>query len=49
MRLVTVISVSLCLCLQTISAQLLPKADDTSPHDSIPADMRQSYTAYGEK
>ena len=49
MRLVTVISVSLCLCVQTISAQLLPKADDTFWRDSIPAEMRQSYIAYGEK
>ena len=49
MKLVTVISVSLCLCLQTLSAQLLPKADDTFWRDSIPAEMRQSYIAYGEK
>ena len=35
MRLVTVISVSLCLCVQTLSAQLLPKADDTFWRDSI--------------
>ena len=44
-----IVTVSLCCCVQSISAQLLPKADDSFWRDSVPAEMRHSYIAYGEK
>ncbi len=44
-----IVTVSLCCCVQSISAQLLPKADDSFWLDSVPAEMRHSYIAYGEK
>ena len=49
MKLGLIIFVSLCLCVQTISAQLLPKADNSFWRDSIPVEMRQSYIEYGEQ
>ena len=49
MKLGLIISVSVCLCVQTISAQLLPKADHSFWRDSIPVEMRQSYIEYGEQ
>ena len=49
MKLGLIISVSVCLCVQTISAQLLPKADNSFWRDSIPVEMRQSYIEYGEQ
>ena len=49
MKLRLIISVSLYLCVQTISAQLLPKADHSFWRDSIPVEMRQSYIEYGEQ
>ena len=49
MKLGLIISVSLCLCVQTISAQLLPKANHSFWRDSIPVEMRQSYIEYGEQ
>ena len=49
MKLGFIISVSVCLCVQTISAQLLPKADHSFWRDSIPVEMRQSYIEYGEQ
>ena len=49
MKLGIIISVSVCLCVQTISAQLLPKADNSFWRDSIPVEMRQSYIEYGEQ
>ena len=44
-----IVTVSLCCCVQSMSAQLLPKADDSFWLDSVPAEMRHSYIAYGEK
>ena len=44
-----IVTVSLCCCVQSMSAQLLPKADDSFWRDSVPAEMRHSYIAYGEK
>ena len=44
-----IVTVSLCCCVQSISAQLLPKADDSFWRDSVPAEMRHSYIAYGER
>ena len=44
-----IVTVSLCCCVQSISAQWLPKADDSFWLDSVPAEMRHSYIAYGEK
>ena len=43
-------SVSLCLSVQTITAQqLIPQADDAFWRDSIPMEIRQSYIRYGEQ
>ena len=45
-----IFSVSLCLSVQTITAQqLIPQADDAFWRDSIPMEIRQSYIRYGEQ